>query len=298
MDKNKRRFLKLATGSVALGGIASYPALREFLLPSDPIRGATASGLVHASTNQTVKIASLMPTHEITSHGEHVEHSEGGMSMQQPEQGSLPQTQQGKVYLTLDDGWKETQRVFDIAKQYQVPLGLFIIGQVIERNPKIWQYAIEQGHEVLSHTYAHKPASTISPQVFLEDLRKFQSIVVNKLGTEAFNKIHSFRFPYGDKGKKVQRDEITKIIHNEFGWDISWWNHDLSRHPKNMTVEGVASDKQIDAIKRRGGVVLLHFSKFDAEVLEKLIVKSLSKGIKFGALSEIAKKPATLAKTA
>jgi peptidoglycan/xylan/chitin deacetylase (PgdA/CDA1 family) len=117
-----------------------------------------------------------------------------------------------EIYLTVDDGWYFTSQIVDLANHYKVPLNMFVIGQIVQENPKFWNKAVEQGHLLGSHTYYHPKFSRTDSTAIANDFAKYEQSMKNKIGTEGFKKITHFRYPYGNKGNQANKDEIKKRL--------------------------------------------------------------------------------------
>lgn len=278
---NRRSFLKWAgAGVVTAGGVASIPYGLDFF------------GEPRSQHEMMISNAGLAPTEGIIHpNTSGLTDQNGNYIQSQPTTGSsknnvtTPNAQK-TVYLTLDDGWRQKKRILGIAEYYHVPLSLFIIGQVVERDPEIWRLAINQGHEFHCHTYAHHPCSLLGPSAFYADLMKYKTIITQKLGTDAFNQIKAFRFPYGDSGKKSKRDVLKRIIHEEFGWKISWWDHDLSHHAsQQIVINDTINENVFHSIKDQS-VILMHFTKTDADTFERFVIAAAKHNIRFGTFKD------------
>lgn len=195
-----------------------------------------------------------------------------------------------ELFLTIDDGWYEQQQIVTLADRYKAPLSMFIIGKVIAQCPKVWQNAIEKGHELGSHTYNHPAASKMTPVHYREDLREYKKVVEKHLGTETFKNISLFRFPYGDMGNKHNKEEIKKIVTDEYGWKIAKWNMDLSYRPERPKVKPFASPEDqfrfFTSNVTDKQVILLHFKRPDSLALEHILRYGSEQKIKFSRMSE------------
>ncbi len=200
---------------------------------------------------------------------------------------SRAQKKDVEVFLTVDDGWYYKDEILAIANRYNVPLNLFIIGQIIEKEPKVWAKAIERGHLLGSHTYNHHKLSRISEGVAVKDFKQYKKSVTNSLGTENYEKIKFFRYPYGDKGNK-HTSVATKKILADSGWQESWWNMDLSFASSKYGVSAFKDpheqltffSKNIKSIN----VPLFHFKNPDVKTLELIIEHGVANGYKFSRL--------------
>lgn len=283
---NRRRFLKWAgAGIVTAGGVASIPFGMEFFGGSQPQNGIMISNTGLVATEGMIQPNSVGLTDQ---HGNYIQsQTADAVKANTPSQNNaVNKAGQKTVYLTLDDGWRQKKRILGIAEYYHVPLSLFIIGQVVERDPEVWRLAINQGHEFHCHTYAHHPCSLLSPSAFYADLMRYKQIITQKLGTEAFEHIKAFRFPYGDSGKKAKRDMLKHIIREEFGWKISWWDHDFSHHASQQIVVNDTINENIFHTIKDQSVILMHFTKADADTFERFVIAAAKHNIRFGAFKD------------
>ncbi|MDD3468014.1 MAG: polysaccharide deacetylase family protein [Campylobacterales bacterium] len=192
-----------------------------------------------------------------------------------------------EIFLTVDDGWNHKQTILDIANHYKVPLNLFIIGKVIEKDPKVWQNAIEKGHMLGSHTYNHHKLSKIDEETIEIDFKDYKKCVINTLGHETFDKIKFFRYPYGDTGNRLTKPTTKKMIEDS-GWKTSWWNMDLSFASYSYGVRAYKDpNDQLTYFSRNIkhiSVPLFHFKDPDVKAIELIIKYGLENGYKFSRL--------------
>ncbi len=192
-----------------------------------------------------------------------------------------------EIFLTVDDGWNYKKTILEIANHYKVPLNLFIIGKVIEQDPKIWQDAIEKGHMLGSHTYNHYKLSKINEETISADFKQYKKCVVNSLGSENFEKIKFFRYPYGDMGNKETKPATKRMIEDN-GWKTSWWNMDLSFASSSYGVRAYKDPyDQLSFFSKHLkniNVPLFHFKDPDVKAIELVIKFGLENGYKFSRL--------------
>ncbi len=62
-----------------------------------------------------------------------------------------------KVALTFDDGPhpEYTPQALDVLAEYGVKATFFVLGELIERSPEIFQRTVDEGHEIGVHGYFH-----------------------------------------------------------------------------------------------------------------------------------------------
>lgn len=194
-----------------------------------------------------------------------------------------------EIYLTIDDGWYFTSEIIDMANHYKVPLNMFVIGQIIEKDPKFWTKAVEQGHMLGSHTYYHPKFSRTDNAMINADFKNYESAMKNKIGNESFRKITYFRYPYGNKGNSANQLEIKKHI-EDYGWKVSWWTHDVSFYQNangtHVYTKPDAQFKDFTTNIKQTNVPLFHFKDPDRLALEKIIKYGLENGYKFKRLDE------------
>lgn len=192
-----------------------------------------------------------------------------------------------EIFLTVDDGWNHKKEILEMANHYKVPLNLFIIGKVIEQDPKIWQSAIEKGHMLGSHTYNHHKLSKIDEETIMADFKQYKNCVISSLGKENYEKIKFFRYPYGDMGNKNTKPTTKKLIEDS-GWKTSWWNMDLSFASSSYGMRAYKDPKDQLAYFSRNlksiNVPLFHFKDPDAKAIELVIKFGLENGYKFARL--------------
>ena len=97
----------------------------------------------------------------------------------------LPNTPELEQWPALQsDVVKNTRRMFAIFRQHDVKCTLFFLAWVAERWPALVKEAVEDGHEVASHGYAHELVYTITEQRFYDDISKAKDIIERAGGVE------------------------------------------------------------------------------------------------------------------
>lgn len=79
---------------------------------------------------------------------------------------------------------KNTRRMLAIFRQRDVRCTLFFLAWVAERWPDLVREAVDDGHEIASHGYAHELVYTIPEVHFFEDIRKAKDIIERAAGVE------------------------------------------------------------------------------------------------------------------
>ena len=185
-----------------------------------------------------------------------------------------------KIAITFDDGPhpKQTMRILDILKKYNVKATFFVIGINAKNYPHVLNKVIEGGHEVGNHTFTHKvlksiPESSIrneldSTRLMLDTLYSYDPVLL--------------RPPcglYDSSLINVAKDNGYKIIL----WTID--THDWAHESVKSIVKNVLSNVS------SGDIVLFHdyISGVDntPEALEILIPRLIDLGYEFVTVSEL-----------
>ncbi len=194
-----------------------------------------------------------------------------------------------KVALTIDDGAGAdlTQRALDYFKEYGVQATLFPKGDIVERQPEVWQRAVDEGHELGNHTYSHPFLSTYSDEGVARELSGWQEAVEESLGYPY--RTLFFRPPYRDgysSGQGHHRERIQDIV-AEKGMFTILWDIELLYSLRNTayTRENIANYVLENA--RGGSIVLLHFVEEDIAALPAIIEGLRERGLEPVTLSEV-----------
>ena len=86
---------------------------------------------------------------------------------------------------------KNTERILNVLREYNTKATFFILGWIAERYPEIIHKIDEAGHEIATHGYAHHLLTSLTPEVFEEDL--VRSLTVLRKHTQ--QEIIGFRAP-------------------------------------------------------------------------------------------------------
>ncbi len=133
---------------------------------------------------------------------------------------------EGTYALTFDFDFEKDIEVFpqllDLLKKYDIKAGLAVIGKFVEKYPEIHMRAVEEGHEIINHTYTHPDNPHWSPNRFFNQLsyneqkyeiEKAHKVISNILGYDCVG----FRTPhYGN----LHTDNVYCIL-KELGYKYS-----------------------------------------------------------------------------
>lgn len=187
------------------------------------------------------------------------------------------------IALTFDDGPhpKETDKVLDVLKKYDVKATFFIAGKHANWYPKPLIRASEEGHEIGNHTFNHPDISNLSNEQIQEEISKCEDILVKLTG----KKPTLFRPPYGS----YRKEALAKIA-KQNNYKIVLWTTIDARDWQNPPASKIADTIMNNA--KNGDIVLLHdyATNNTVEALDILIPNMISKGFEFVTVSELINK--------
>src|SRR5581483_4575784 len=165
------------------------------------------------------------------------------------------------IALTFDDGpdARNTPKILDILKQYNVPATFFVIGLEADMNPNLLQRMLDEGHEIGNHTFTHPNTSIISQQQFGLELNATERLFESRLGRRSL----LFRPPYAED---VEPDAPHQVEPLQFTSSLGYHTIGMQIDPgdwKNPGVDEIVNRTIDKAVKGQGNVVLLHDSGGD-----------------------------------
>ncbi|GFI46836.1 bifunctional xylanase/deacetylase [Lachnospiraceae bacterium] len=133
------------------------------------------------------------------------------------------QNYQKTVYLTFDDGpSRNTDKILDILKEYDVKATFFVVGKTDEHSVRAYQRIVEEGHTLAMHSYSHKYEEVYqSKESFAQDMSQLQEYLYQITGIWP----RFYRFPGGSSNLVSQADMQELIGYlNENGITYFDWN--------------------------------------------------------------------------
>lgn len=222
--------------------------------------------------------------------------------------------------LTYDDGPhpKNTPRLLDILKKYNVKATFFVLGELAERYPKIIKRMVNENHIVASHDWFHDNSNNESETEFKGELkRSIREVRKHQPGPFTY-----YRFPYGAYAhgngyhhlnalREVSMELFTENCINFAFWDIdtSDWVSEMTPANISQTLwanirggsawrfKSVRRNGRLQYIKvpysitepARGGVVLMHdIHKRTVEATNLFLQEATTSNIQFVTLKEVA----------
>jgi peptidoglycan/xylan/chitin deacetylase (PgdA/CDA1 family) len=174
------------------------------------------------------------------------------------------------VLLTFDDGPhpKQTEVVLEVLQQYKIAAMFFVIGENVQRLPKIVAKTNKLGHRIGNHTFTHPHLSRLSASKMKAEIIKTEDLIRPYLTQ---GKI--LRPPYGDHSVLV--DQVAA----ELGYRLVFWNVDTLDWNKKYQPDGW-EQLGIDQIRERDSSIVLNHDIHvtTAEHLEDFIKRIIKLG--------------------
>lgn len=130
-----------------------------------------------------------------------------------------------KVYLTFDDGpSKNTNKILDILKKYNVKATFFVLGKPGKENEAALKRIVEEGHTLGMHSYSHRYADIYaSKESFAEDFQAIRKFLQDVTGVTS----GLYRFP-GGSSNTVSDVDIQELIGYLQEQDVVYYDWNVS----------------------------------------------------------------------
>lgn len=139
----------------------------------------------------------------------------------------------GAVSLTFDAGADRgyAELILDILSEHQVPAAFGMTGMWAEQNGDLVQRIVQDGHELINHTWSHRSFTGFSPRTRPmsvgerhDELARTDELLVGLTGRSSRP---LFRPPYGDLDDGVLRDLADAGYDYTIMWTVDslGWNH-------------------------------------------------------------------------
>lgn len=204
------------------------------------------------------------------------------------------------IALTFDDGPDPTYtpEILDVLKEQGVPATFFVIGRNAETHPDLVRRAVDEGHEIGSHTFNHPNLDLTTDERTEMELNATQRAIQGITGRTTV----LFRPPYNADIEPTRPEDIPPLIlASRLGYvtvaeslDPQDWR--IGEHEdgsgRRRTPQEIANDVFADLQeKERGNVVLLHDGGGDRSAtvaaLKLLIPQLRAKGFRFVPVSAL-----------
>lgn len=198
-----------------------------------------------------------------------------------------PYSEENIAYLTFDDGPddKVTPQILDILKRENVKATFFVLGNMVEQNPKVLKRIFDEGHAIGNHSYNHVYSELYkSPYDFVDQMMKTDEIIKDITGVRPL----IIRAPGGAAG--VFNDDYWAMLDS-----CGYVEYDWNACTQDATASAPNAATQIDNVKKQIGdyppkalIVLMHSKagkEETAKALPQLIDMLRSYGYKFGVVT-------------
>jgi len=182
------------------------------------------------------------------------------------------------IAMTFDDGPSATltPKLLDILAAHHIKATFFVLGEMVAEHPEILARAVQEGHEIASHSWSHPNLAKMSQEGVRSQLQRTDDEIKSSTGKRPT----LFRPPYGSITEREKR-----WIHDEFGYDIILWDVD----PLDWKRPGPAVVRsRILKETRPGSIVLSHdIHPGTIEAMPSTFDQLEAKGFKFVTVSEL-----------
>lgn len=194
---------------------------------------------------------------------------------------------QKTVYLTFDDGpSRNTGKILDILKQYEIKATFFVIGKDLsEEGIENMKRAAAEGHAIGLHTYSHDYKKIYSSVAdFLSDYDLLRQELEEQLGFSPT----IFRFPggsYCSYGTDIRTELITEMTRR--GYTYYDWNVSAEDSVGKVTAYSIRNNIFPKVYEVTSPVILMHdapLNNLTAELLPEIIETLLAEGYCFETL--------------
>lgn len=181
-----------------------------------------------------------------------------------------------RIALTFDDGPNRTStvQILETLEKYDVKATFFVIGKNVEKYPDIVKVAVDQGHEIASHSWSHKNLTKLNSAQLHAEMDQASTAIFKATGQYPT----SYRPPYGAMNDLV-RNEITL---NPILWNIDTldWQHKSPAKTLAIVKENA----------KDGGIILMHdIHQPSADAVESVIQYLLEEDYELVTISELYK---------
>ena len=186
------------------------------------------------------------------------------------EKEQIDQVWDKKIYLTFDDGpSRNTNRILDILKEYDVKATFFVVGKTDEESIKAYQRIVSEGHTLAMHSYSHKYAEVYaSEESFIRDLEELQEYLYQVTGVWS----RYYRFP-GGSSNAVSRVDMQELIRYLDENDITYfdWNIASGDAVSDILSAETITKNCVSGIDRRPeSMILMHDALEKSTTVEAL----------------------------
>jgi peptidoglycan/xylan/chitin deacetylase (PgdA/CDA1 family) len=199
------------------------------------------------------------------------------------------QTGELVIALTFDAGADRgyAEQILDTLKAEGIKATFGMTGRWAEDNPDLVRRMVEEGHQLINHTYSH-PSFTgrstgqppLSTEERLAEIQRLEDVVAEVTGSRETMRPY-FRPPYGDYDELVLRDLPLAGYTVVVMWSVDslGWNGLSAQEITERCLAGAEP----------GGIILMHVGaqSEDAQALPGLIAALRERGYRFVTVAEL-----------
>lgn len=175
-----------------------------------------------------------------------------------------------QIVLTIDDGPSEviTEEILEVLESHQVKAMFCFVGNSVEEHPEVVTKALNQGHELGSHSMAHCTETLLTYEGLKQEVEQYQALI-DSLPTKVPYTMTYFRPPYGILTPPV------KMVVAEKGLKYAY----VTTYVYDSSLKEEKKDKFLAELQRRltrdqGGAIVLHESHYRTKGGDKHVDKS------------------------
>lgn len=173
---------------------------------------------------------------------------------------------------------RNTFRMLDTLREYQVPATFFLLGRYVYQYPELAQRMVADGHELGNHSFFHPLFTAISPLTATLEITYTEAVVDWAVGRHV--PMRYFRFPYAGRNDALLRFVATR------GYQTMSWDIDPRGWEPGKTGNDVI--EHVRARAHNGGILLMHCSAVaDADALPAVLQLVREMGMEWVSLHEI-----------
>ena len=175
---------------------------------------------------------------------------------------------ENKIYLTFDDGPTPeiTEWILQELEKHHAKATFFCIGKNIEKQPRLFDKLISEGHAIGNHTFNHLKGWNTPTETYLENV-EWCNLEIQKL-KNLYSESKLFRPPYG----KIKRSQ-SKIL-RRLGFKIIMW--DVLSADFDQTISPEQCLKNVLEKAKSGSIIVFHDSVKAFPNLEYTLPKALA----------------------
>jgi peptidoglycan/xylan/chitin deacetylase (PgdA/CDA1 family) len=181
------------------------------------------------------------------------------------------------IALTFDDGPSRfTDSILDVLEKHGGRATFFVLGRFVEPWQNTIIRAVNNGNEVVSHTWSHRSLPSLDNQTIRETLLSTCAIIEQVTGVP---RRPFFRPPYGDINRRVV-DVAAELGYSIVNWtlDTADWRHLNSDMVYDIVMNNVSE----------GAIILMHdIFRTTAAAMERLIPSLINEGYQLVTVSEL-----------